>query len=218
MQEGVVLLHGIFRTHRSMEGLARHLRKDGFNVLNLGYPSTKHSIDVLAIQLHSRIDSFGKECSRLHFVGYSMGGLLIRAYLKTHPISHVGRVVMLGTPNHGSEVADFIGSWWLYRWLYGPAGQQLGTKTFPLACLHDALPCELGVLAGSRSLDPISSYIIGVPSDGKVSIESTKLAGMKEHKVIKATHTFFPHNRDAWKETAHFLKNGHFIDGKPQKN
>lgn len=211
MQEGVVLLHGIFRTHRSMEGLAKHLRNEGFSVLNLGYPSTKHSIEILAAHLHPKIDSFAKECTRLHFVGYSMGGLLIRAYLKAYPVSHLGRIVMLGTPNQGSEVADFISSWRLYRWLYGPAGQQLGTKTFPLACLHDTLPCELGVLAGSRSLDPISSYIIGIPNDGKVSIKSTKLAGMKEHKVIKATHTFFPHNRTAWKQATHFLKNGRFL-------
>ena len=116
MQEGVVILHGIFRTHRSMRGLARHLEKEGYAVCNIRYPSTRKTINDLADHIHAEVTAFS-EAKKLHFVGYSMGGLLIRAYLDRYQIASLGRVVMLGTPNAGSEVADFIGNWKFYRWL-----------------------------------------------------------------------------------------------------
>ena len=73
----------------------------------------------------------------VHFVGYSMGGLIIRAYLQKYRPQHLGRVVMLGTPNQGSEVADAIRHFWLYRRFYGPAGQELITDQTAFAHLFD---------------------------------------------------------------------------------
>ena len=213
MQENVVLLHGVFRTRRSMAGLARYLRKQGYAVCNISYPSTRHSIEALIDLINPAINEFvQKNPGKTHFVGYSMGGLLIRAYLHRYPMADMGRVVMLGTPNQGSEVADLVKNWRLYKWLYGPAGQQLITKNPTLSDLFGNVHYELGILAGNRSIDPISSWIIGQPSDGKVSIESTKLQGMKEHHILPASHTFFPQNKAAWRKTVAFLKKGTFSD------
>lgn len=210
-RDGIVILHGIFRTKRSMASMARFLEHNGYAVLNLAYPSTKHPLEELADIIHPHIDAFTQSISeKLHFVGYSMGGLLIRAYLCKYKPRHLGRVVMLGTPNRGSEVADFMKDKKLYRWLYGAAGQQLVTNQNDFVYSLGQVDYELGVIAGNRSIDPVSSYIIGKPNDGKVSIDSTKIQGMCDHIVVPATHTFFPSNKAAQRQTLTFLQKGCF--------
>lgn len=212
--ERVVLLHGIFRTHRHMRKLARYLEQQGYSVLNLYYPSTRYPLEGLAQWIHPQIEAFAQGGERIHFVGYSMGGLLIRAYLAQHRPANLGRVVMIGTPNQGSEVADFLcrGKWRgeLYRRLYGPAGQQLITTQHSFGQLFAPVDYELGIIAGDRPVDLISSHIIGQPNDGKVAVERTKLAGMRDHLVLHTNHTTFPQQPEVWAQTAHFLRFGQF--------
>jgi pimeloyl-ACP methyl ester carboxylesterase len=213
-QDGVVILHGIFRTHRSMAGLARFLEKNGYRTLNIGYPSTRQAIEHLVDHIHPMIEQFAAtlEGGKLHFVGYSMGGLVIRAYLARYRPPSLGRVVMLGTPNQGSAVADFVCNWRLYKKLYGPAGQQLVTKVDSFRHLYGLVDYEVGILAGNRSIDIICSIILGrEPHDGKVTVKSTELEGMKDHLVIPANHTYFPSDKRAWKQTLAFLRDGAFL-------
>src|ERR1700758_1518490 len=107
--DGVVILHGIFRTRRSMAKLTRFLEENGYKTLNLGYPSTRKSIEEIVEHIHPAVQEFSSGIrGKLHFVGYSMGGLVIRRYLYCFRPKNLGRVVMLGAPNHGSEAADFI--------------------------------------------------------------------------------------------------------------
>ena len=212
MTDGVVLLHGIFRSSKSMKHLADALQTASYAVLNLDYPSTRYPLESLIEIIHPQIVSFAAGLSgQLHFVGFSMGGLLTRAYLSKYHPEKLGRVVMLGTPNKGSEVADFLQNRWLFRKLYGPAGQQLITNQQAFHHVWKAVDYELGIIAGNRTIDPISSWIIGQPNDGKVSIESTKLAEMKDHIVVPATHTFFPQNKEAQSQTLRFLQTGQFL-------
>ena len=211
MQDGVVVLHGIVRTYRSMRGLASHLERSGYRVLNLGYPSTRHPIEKLATVIYPEIAAFAETISgKLHFVGYSMGGLLIRAYLAQHRPAALGRIAMIGTPNYGSEVADYLQNWWLYRTIYGPAGQQLVTDQSSLRDIFAPLDCECGVIAGNKPIDFVSSCIIGKPNDGKVSIESTRLNGIADHIILPCSHTFFPANKAMWRQVDYFLKQGRF--------
>jgi len=203
MKERVILLHGIFRTKKSMAGLARFLESNNFEVLNLSYPSTRQPLEQLAETIHAQIPQDG---IKTYFIGYSMGGLLVRAYLARHRLQNLGRVVMIATPNHGSEVADLLKNFWPYKKLYGPAGQQL-TTTYKLT---DTIDYELGIIAGNRTIDPLCWLLIAKPNDGKVSTESTKLDGMKAHTIITATHTFFPANRKMWQLALNFLQTGYF--------
>jgi pimeloyl-ACP methyl ester carboxylesterase len=179
--EVVILLHGILLPARTMEPLARRLREQGYTVCNIDYPSRRHPLEKLASIILPEVQACAEEAGIVHFVGHSMGGLLIRTLLHHHPLQHQGKVVMLGTPNHGSEVADFLKDWKLYRWLYGPAGQQLGTHPVLRENLFGTPDFPLGIIAGTRSIDPLSSWIIGRPSDGKVSVHSTRVAGMTDH-------------------------------------
>lgn len=211
MTDGVVILHGIFRTAFSMNGLAKFLVQSGFQVLNLNYPSTKYHIESLADITNKNIDAFNvKSMNKLHFVGYSMGGLVIRAYIKKYKPSNLGRVVMIGTPNQGSEVADFLKNYLLYKKLYGPAGQQLITDQRSFHNIFAKTNFELGIIAGNKSINPIASYIINKPNDGTVSVDSTKLDGMKEHITLPCNHFFFPYSRAMWKHVLSFIQYGKF--------
>jgi pimeloyl-ACP methyl ester carboxylesterase len=209
--DGVILLHGVSPIGRTLSKLARFLEKQGYRTHDLKYPSTRKPIEDIVGYIHPEINEFAELIQgRVHFVAASMGALVVRAYLCRSRPSNIGRVVMIGPPNHGSELADMLKEWWLYRKIYGPAGQQLVTGFKDAEKLFGAVNYELGVIAGNRTLDPIASYIIGKPNDGRVSIESTRLAGMKEHIVIPANHMFFTTNRMAWHQTLQFLREGRF--------
>lgn len=194
-----------------MAAIARFLAGEGFNVVNIGYPSTRLSIENLASHIHPQIQAICERSSeKVHFVGHSMGGLLIRAYLAAYRPVALGRVVMVGTPNQGSEVADFLKDWRIYRLLYGIAGQQLITDQRSFRHFFGEIDFELGVIAGNRSIDPISSRLIGKANDGKVSIDSTMIEGMADHCIVPASHTFITNNKMVQRNILEFLRNGKF--------
>ena len=211
MKKGVVLLHGIFRTARSMERLARHLRQNGYAVLNVDYPSTRLPLESIIEVIHPTIENFIREVDGpVSFVGYSMGGLVIRAYLAKYRPPQLARVVMLGTPNGGSEIADRFKNLRLYQRFYGPAGQQLITVQEAFLHLFGQTDYDVGVIAGNWSIDPISSWIIGQSNDGKVSVNSTRLLGMKDHIIVPVPHTLFPVMKIVHRQTLAFLETGMF--------
>ena len=212
-RDGVVLLHGIARTSRSLRTMQVALETAGFNTLNLDYASRRKPLDVLAEDIHPRIAGFAEKVDApLHFVTHSMGGLLTRAYLAKHRPARLGRVVMLGPPNGGSEVADFLRNFVPYRAWFGPAGQQLITaRDQALASILPPIDYPVGIIAGNRSVDPVSSFfLLPGPNDGKVSVQNTKLVGMADHIVVGASHTWLLRNRRAIDQTVAFLRGGRF--------
>jgi pimeloyl-ACP methyl ester carboxylesterase len=211
-RSGVVLLHGIARTSRSMNAMEKALKASGFHTLNLDYASRRKPLDQLAADIHSPILNFANDLgAELHFVGHSMGGLLARVYLARHRPRRLGRVVMLGTPNQGSEVADTLRNLAIFRRFYGPAGQQLTTGPDAALTALPAIDYCVGIIAGNRSIDPISStFVLPKPNDGKVSVANTKLAGMSGHVVVGASHPMLARKKAAIEQTIAFLRTGRF--------
>lgn len=214
--EQVILLHGIARSASHMEDLQEFLEKKGYTVYNLDYPSTSHTLEKLAAIVASDIAAKIKADKPVHFIGYSMGGIVTRAVLNQFRPDNLGRVVQLASPNNGSEVADFLKDNWLYEKIYGPAGKQLVTNGAGIDELLGTVDYELGVVAGNFSIDPVSSSLIPGADDGKVSVESTKVDGMKDHVLVYASHTFFPQNKDVQKHALEFIRYGSFIKNSNQ--
>jgi pimeloyl-ACP methyl ester carboxylesterase len=212
MKQGVVLLHGVLRTSRCMASLASFLKIQGYDILNIDYPSSKYDIATIANVIHPLIQEFAKQVDKLHFVGYSMGGLVIRAYLHKYNPGNLARVVMIATPNGGSEIADFLQNFWFYRKIYGPAGAQLITDQTSFREIFGHINYELGIISGISNFYIIASLIMDKESDGRVSVANTKIVGMKEQVTIKAGHTFIASNKKTLQFTSAFLLHGTFYN------
>lgn len=217
-RECVILLHGLFRTKNSMKPMKNWLDKKGFFTVSPGYPSTKKKIEELAAK---PIEAGIKTCedrkvSPIHFVTHSLGGILVRQYLQDNKIEELGHVVMLAPPNKGSELTDQLGDLKLYKWVNGPAGSQLGTSKKSKPKSLGKVNFSLGVIAGSKSNNPLYSKLIPGDDDGKVSVESTKVKGMKDFIALPVNHTFLMGDEGVQEQTLSFLKNGNFKHKEPK--
>ncbi len=207
----VVLVHGMGRTKRSMNELANHLSQQGFRVINFGYPSTRQSVETSTEQLREALQRDpGCGSGKIHFVTHSLGGIVVRALLKEQRPDNLGRVVMLSPPNQGSEVADRLRNNVFYKWATGLAGQQLGTEPHSVPNQLGGVDFPVGVITGSRSLNPLFSMWIEGPSDGKVGVASARVAGMSDFLVVPRSHTYIMRSRGVIEQVAQFLREGRF--------
>jgi triacylglycerol lipase len=205
----VILLHGLGRTPLSMKRVEWTLQKQNYRVINVGYPSTRISIqDAANFWLNDVLKNRASDPAvKIHFVAHSLGGIVLRQYLSNHEIKNLGRVVMLAPPNHGSELADRLRNNCLYRLATGPAGLQLGTSGLP----NQLGPAnfELGIIAGDRSLNPLFSAWIPGADDGKVSVDSAKMPGA-ELLLVHHSHTWMAWSKQVTAAIGQFLRTGSF--------
>ncbi len=215
--EVVVLLHGMGRTKVSMLRLASALESDGYRVANLSYPSRRVPVETLAADwLPRRLREHDVVAApRVHFVTHSLGGILVRLWLRDALENlAVGRVVMLAPPNSGSELTDALHAFPPYRWVTGVNGRRLGTNADALPATLGPWPAasvELGVIAGDRSLNPLLAAWLPGPNDGKVTVAATHLAGERAHVVVHHSHTWLGWRRDTIAQTRAFLREGRFV-------
>jgi pimeloyl-ACP methyl ester carboxylesterase len=211
--ECVVVLHGLIRSASSMETMYEALLYEGYDAVNVDYPSRDYTIEELApIAVrqgldHCRMDS-GLE--KIHFVTHSLGGILLRQYLSQYDIPELGRVVMLAPPNQGSAAADKMTRVPGYDWLNGPIGRQLGQGEGSVPLALGPANFELGVIAGNKTIDPLTSAVLPDPDDGRVSVADTRLEGMQDHVVVAHSHAYIMKRKEPIKLTIRFLRTGNF--------
>lgn len=210
----VVLLHGLNRSWRSMDKMATALQHDGFSTANVDYPSSAKPIEELAPAV---IDEGLTQCratgaTTIHFVTHSMGGILLRYEHDRNPIPDLGRVVMLGPPNQGSEVIDKTRNWPGVGIFSGEAGLQLGTDEDSIPAQLGPVDFELGIIAGTGTINPFMSAMLPEEDDGKVTVERTQVEGMDDLKIVSNSHSLMMRDDDVIAATSKFLQNGSFAD------
>ncbi|OEO30598.1 hypothetical protein VW23_020485 [Devosia insulae DS-56] len=204
-----------------MRPMESFLRAAGYRILNLDYPSRRHDLAGLADIVTQQLAAAGAwDAPKLHFVTHSMGGLVARHLLGGRPPhARIGRVLLLAPPSAGSEVADFLAPLPPYRWLYGPAGQQL-TSRYCSDAWRTKPDFELGIIAGATGWP----YLLGTlllprPHDGRVSVERTRVDGMRDHLVVRATHSFIMRGPEVQRQVLQFIRHGGFarqVDGRAE--
>jgi pimeloyl-ACP methyl ester carboxylesterase len=214
-KQTVILLHGIGHSLWNMILIEKTLLNEGYATLNLTYPSLRNDIHTLSGWLGDRLSEkrIWEESDKVHFVTHSMGGLVAGFYLgamkEKIPEGKMGRVVMLGPPHGGSEVADFLHKNILYKFVFGPAGQQLTTTARQQEKITPFY--ELGIIAGCLNWAyPFGLFCIRDVNDGCVSVENTKLTGMKDHIVLPVLHGIMGWSREVHRQVVSFLESGKF--------
>jgi len=216
--ECVILLHGLARSAASMEKLADRLTAEGYVVANVDYPSRKHDVEKLAFMA---VDKGLAMCNKskpakIHFITHSLGGILVRQYLQHNSIESMGRTVMLGPPNGGSEVVDKLNNVPGFKIINGPAGLQLGTGVNSIPNSLGPANFEVGIISGTKSINLFLSILIPETDDGKVSVESTHLENEKDFIEVPVSHPFIMKNDQVIEEVVFFLRNGVFEKAQPK--
>ncbi len=198
----VIILHGLGRRGTSMQKLAEAIKAAGFEAMVLDYPSTSHAIDALAEGLCARLPREG----RLHFVGHSLGGVLSKKIAERLPAERRGRVVQIGAPNFGSELAARAG---LFSRVMGPALAELQP--------HEGEgegdgEVEIGAIGGTAALAAYS-LITGIDgeNDGKVSLRSAFGHAREGKKLaLPVAHSLMMQDARVVAATVQFLQSGWF--------
>lgn len=212
--ECVVLLHGLNRSWRAMEPMAAALQEAGYSTVNVDYPSQLGTIEELApIAVRLGVQSCQSAgASTVHFVTHSLGGILLRYEVEREPIKNLGRVVMLGPPNQGSELVDQTRDWPGIETINGPAGMQLGTNADSIPSRLGPVAFELGVIAGTATINILASAMLPDEDDGKVTLERTKVDGMDDFLIVDDSHRYMLRSDIVTRNTTAFLRTGRFLD------
>ncbi len=197
-----------------MRPTAAALDDAGFPTLNLTYPSLTAKLDTIVTGLAVPIKSFADATGGpVHFIGHSLGGLVIRRLLATHRPAQLGKVIMLGTPNNGSEMADLAYRLHVDRIFLGKVGRFLCTRrTVDDEALLGPVDYPLGIIAGNRPDWPNAfAPLFRGAFDGKVTVNSTQLRGMTDHIVMPVAHDALPKRADVHGQIIAFLRDGTFL-------
>ena len=119
---------------------------------------------------------------------------------------------MRGPTNRGSESVDKSRDWPGFDRLTGEAGAELGTDDGSIPSQLGPVDFELGVIAGTRTFNFITSAFLPNPDDGKVTVESTKVAGMRDFLIVEHSHHFMIRTDWVIRNTVAFLRTGVFLD------
>ena len=209
----VVLIHGFFRTPRNMSVLKDFFKSQGYRVVSPRLPTTFGSLEECTEEFESRFSEIQGDWSRIHFVGHSMGGLILRNFLSRNKVKNIGRCVLIGTPNKGTNLASMISWCRPVRKIVKPLDAfQPGGLDIPPP-LNRPHP-DIGAIAGDGDGLFPGTFIPG-ENDGRMPVDSVSFEGMKERVVLGYHHNEIHRKNDVAELVYRFLREGTF--GEKQK-
>ncbi len=212
-RECVVLLHGVGLNGAIMRRLETSLGKAGYRIVNLSYPSRSMPIEQIADEfIPGKLRAAGTDAApRVHFVTHSMGSLIVRLLCAgNRRPKNLGRTVMIGPPNHGSTAADSaVGSKFL-RAVVGVNLAALGTGDAGIVRKLGPADFEVGIIAGSSTMNPFFRRALEDENDGAVTVKSATLEGMRDFIVVRYAHTEMLWRSAVIRQVEVFLKTGKF--------
>lgn len=207
----VILIHGVLSSPLSMLKIENALKDSGYKTINFEYSSRKEPIDTVISRLHKEITGIsgtGKNIGSINFVTHSFGGIIVRHYLEKHEVDNLGRFVMIAPPNKGSEWSSILLEIPFFDWLLGSASQNLKPEDISIS----PPPCEFGIISGKSGLETGFNPLLDGDNDGTVTVEETRLEGMKDFIVITGQHTVLLGLDKTVKNVLAFLETGNFIE------
>lgn len=186
-------------------------REYGMRALLFSYRSVHGTLDENAAALARFIEE--QDVDGTHIVGHSLGGVLALRMLANTQNALPGRVVCLGSPLTGSRAAQLLNA---QEWAEDIVGRSL-----PVGVIHEAANewashvCEqrdIGVIAGTVPLGLGRLFAdFGEDNDGTVAVSETRLAGAKDHLIMRVSHKGMLVSADVADQAAAFLRRGEFL-------
>jgi pimeloyl-ACP methyl ester carboxylesterase len=208
MKTAVVFVHGLFLNGAEFTLLRRRLgAAHGFEAHRFSYPTVRGSIAATLAQLTRFVK--GIDADRIHFVGHSLGGVVLCRYFERERCERVGRVVLLGSPVVESSSARAVAR---HQWLRRVLGPLVAEELLE-PCDPRTWNCgrELGVIAGTRPMGLGRFFArFEEPSDGTVAVSETRLPGHKAHLAMPVSHMGLLVSGLVARQVANFLEQGEF--------
>ena len=207
MREVVVLIHGLWKTGSDMWRLRQRLEKAGYECKKFKYQSLRHTPEENARRLHQLVSSI--DAPVIHFVGHSLGGVVLLRYFDLHPSLTRGRVILLGSPVNGSQVALRLSKHWYSRWLIGRSANEGLLGSAPVWNSWR----DIGIIAGTMPMGVgLVTGLLPLPHDGTVTVNETVLHGATDFITLPVTHTGLLYSLKVAQQTITFLRAGKFGD------
>lgn len=204
-KETVILVHGLWMHGWVMTLLGLRLKRCGFHTVIFSYPSMSNSLSQNAHLLSNFVAEIAS--SHLHFIGHSLGGLLIMQMLSEFPDTRTRRVVLAGSPCNKSYAGNKLARTKLTRHILGRSVLQFLEQT--------KLECsgwyEAGTIAGCKSFGA-GRLLSGLPNpnDGVIAVEETKMLGTRDQIVLNVSHSGMLISTRVAYQVCMFLKHGAF--------
>ena len=205
--EAVILLHGIVRSSKAMKRMQARFEQAGYVAVPFDYPSTRVDLAKCGEYLDRVIRSL-EGIERISFVAHSMGGLVVRKWMADHKDDRIHRLVMLGSPNKGAELADQLKDRPLFRVLLGPSGQQLASDPAGAIAELPTPRIPFAIIAGAKGTASGYNPLVPGDDDGVVSVESARLAGAADYWGLPVLHTMLPLKREVIEASLRFVSRG----------
>jgi uncharacterized alpha/beta hydrolase family protein len=209
MKELVVLVHGFFSSQKSMHYLEEHLPRQDFEIVSVNLPSTFGSLGDCVKAFNSAVSPLLGDYSRIHFVGHSLGGLVIRKYLGLIRIPNLGHCIFIATPHHGTRIANILNRVPFFSRIIRPIPGLMTHKAYPNC--HFGIHTRIGIIAGTRNGLLAGKLFLSRQSDGRVELESARCVEPHELITLPFHHKVIHKQAVVAAQVEAFLKNGRFI-------